>query len=336
MASEEGAQVVADLWALPSTDGMTLEEWRHAAAAGERLPLPAGFRFQEVDAGGVEAQWAWWAGTATDGPVILFFHGGGWVVCGIGTHRVLGGRLAGAVGGRTLVVGYRLAPESPFPGPVQDCAASYRWLLDQGVDPGRVVFAGDSAGGNLVVAAALLLQAEGVPLPAALVAVSPAPDLTFRGESNATNRPSDPFSRIDDMDRIVELYLQGHDPTDPLASPVFGDLAGLPPLLVMVGPDRDAARRRRRAGPGGGRCRGRHDLRAGRRRVPHLAGLRRPGARGRRLDRPHRPLRHRARRLRARDNRFWWRSRVTGDARHPPDQGRGGAMAASGKRLTDR
>ena len=120
--------------------------------------------------------------------------------------------------------------------PVQDCAAAYRWLLDQGVDPGRVVFAGDSAGGNLVVAVALLLKAEGVPLPAALVAVSPAPDLTFRGESNVTNRASDPFSRIDDMDRIVELYLQGHDPTDPLASPVFGDLAGLPPLLVMVGP----------------------------------------------------------------------------------------------------
>jgi epsilon-lactone hydrolase len=236
MASEERERVVADLWALPSTDGMTLEEWRHAAAAGERLPLPDGFRFEEVDAGGVDAQWTWWAGTATDGPVILFFHGGGWVVCSIGTHRVLGGRLAGAVGGRTLVVGYGLAPESPFPGPVRDCAASYRWLLDEGVDPGRIVLAGDSAGGNLVVAVALALKAEGAPLPAALVAVSPAPDLTFRGGSNVTNRPSDPFSRIDDMDRIVEFYLQGHDPTDPLASPVFGDLSGLPPLLVMVGP----------------------------------------------------------------------------------------------------
>ena len=116
MASEERERVVADLWALPSTDGMTLDEWRHAAGAGERLPLPDGFRFEEVDAGGVEAEWAWWAGTATDGPVILFFHGGGWVVCSIGTHRVLGGRLAGAVGGRTLVVGYGLAPENPFPG----------------------------------------------------------------------------------------------------------------------------------------------------------------------------------------------------------------------------
>jgi monoterpene epsilon-lactone hydrolase len=236
MASEERERVVADLWALPATHGLTLEEWRHGAAAGERLPLPERFRFEAVDAGGVPAQWAWWDGTPGDGPVILFFHGGGWVVCSIGTHRVLGGRLAGEVGGRTLVVGYRLAPEHPFPIPVQDCVAAYRWLLDQGIDRRRIVFAGDSAGGNLVVAVALALKVEGVPLPAALVAVSPAPDLTFRGASNVTNRPCDPFSRIDDMDRIVDCYLRGHDPTDPLASPVFGDLAGLPPLLVMVGP----------------------------------------------------------------------------------------------------
>jgi len=236
MASEERERVVADLWALPATSDLTVEEWRHAAAAGERQPLPTGFRFEEVDAGGVEAQWTWWAGAGTDGPVILFFHGGGWVVCSIGTHRVLGARLAGAVGGRTLVVGYRRAPEHPFPTPLLDCVASYRWLLERGVDPTRIVLAGDSAGGNLVVAVALALKAEGAPLPAALVAVSPAPDLTFRGESNVANRPSDPFSRIDDMDRIVALYLQGHDPTDPLASPVFGDLCGLPPLLVLVGP----------------------------------------------------------------------------------------------------
>jgi acetyl esterase/lipase len=237
MGSPEREKVVADLWALPSTEGMTIEEWRHGASGAERLPLPELFRWEDADAGGVPAQWAWWDGVGTDGPVIVLFHGGGWVVCSIGTHRVLGGRLAGSVGGRTLVVGYRLAPEHPFPVPVQDCAAAYRWLLDEGVDPARVAFVGDSAGGNLVVAVALALKAEGVPLPAALVAVSPAPDLTFRGASNVTNRTHDPFSRIDDMDRIVECYLQGHDPTDPLASPVFGDLAGLPPLLVLVGPE---------------------------------------------------------------------------------------------------
>lgn len=237
MSSAEREQVVADLWSLPSTDGMTVEEWRHAAGAVERLPLPDGFRPEPVDAAGVEAEWAWWDGADPDGPVVLFFHGGGWVVCSIGTHRVLAARVAAAAGGRALVVGYGLAPEHPFPGAVSDCVTAYRWLLDQGVEPGRVAFVGDSAGGNLVIAVALAARAQGMPLPGALVAVSPAPDLTFRGRSNVTNRPFDPFSRIDDMDRIVELYLQGHDPTDPLASPVFGDLSGLPPLLVMVGPE---------------------------------------------------------------------------------------------------
>ncbi len=237
MASAERDRVVAELWTVPATRDLTLEQWRDSAAGGERLPLPPGFRHEAVDAAGVEAQWAWWEGSSTDGPVIVFLHGGGWVVCSIGTHRVLGGRLAGAVGGRTLVVGYRLAPEHPFPTPLDDCVTAYRWVLDQGVDPRRVVLAGDSAGGNLVVAVALALKAAGAPLPGALVAISPAPDLTFRGGSNVTNRPHDPFSRIDDMDRIVEWYLQGHDPTDPLVSPVFGDLRGLPPLLVLVGPE---------------------------------------------------------------------------------------------------
>jgi acetyl esterase/lipase len=236
MASEERERVVADLWALPSSEGMTVDEWRTAAGWREHVPSPPALRSVEVDAGGVPAEWETWDGTADDGPVICFFHGGGWVLCSIGTHRVLGGRLAGAVGGRTLVVGYRLAPEHPFPAAVEDCVAAYRWVLDQGVDPRRVAFAGDSAGANLVLAAALALRDLGVPLPGALVAVSPAPDLTFRGESNVANRPHDPFSRLDDMPRFVGLYLQGHDPTDPLASPVFGDLSGLPPLLVLVGP----------------------------------------------------------------------------------------------------
>ena len=127
MASEMRDRIVAWLWTWPATEGLTVEEWRAGASAAEELPLPEGFRHQPVDAGGVEAQWAWWGdaerddeAAPVDGPVLVFFHGGGWVVCSIGTHRVLGGRLAREVGGRTLVVGYRRAPESPFPGPVQD------------------------------------------------------------------------------------------------------------------------------------------------------------------------------------------------------------------------
>ncbi len=238
MASREAEKIVAGLWKVPATTDLTLEEWRQAASGMERQALPEGFLTVDVDAGGVEAQWAGW-GDLDDPvlPVVLFFHGGGFVVCSIGTHRVLAGRVAAAIGGRALVVGYRLAPEHPFPAGLEDCVSSYRWLLAEGVDPAQIVFVGDSAGGNLCVAAAVAARDEGLPRPGALVAISPAPDLTFRGPSNVANRPADPFSRIDDMPRIVESYLQGHDPTDPLVSPVFADLTGLPPLLVLVGPD---------------------------------------------------------------------------------------------------
>jgi acetyl esterase/lipase len=236
MASPESERVVAELWGLPSSDGVSLEKWRHVAGWRERVDLPEGVATLPVDAGGVPAEWSWLRGVEEGGPVVVFVHGGGWVLCSIGTHRVLAAHVAAAVGGRALVVGYRLAPESPFPAGLDDCCAAYRWLLAQGVDPARVVLAGDSAGGNLVVATALALRDQGVALPAALVTASPAPDLTFRGGSNRTNRSTDPFSRLDDMERMSGWYLQGHDPTDPLASPVYGDLTGLPPLLVLVGP----------------------------------------------------------------------------------------------------
>jgi acetyl esterase/lipase len=173
----------------------------------------------------------------SDGPVVLFLHGGGFIVCSIGTHRVLGARVAAGAGGRSLMVGYRLAPEHPFPQPVEDCVAAYRWLLEEGVAPERIAFFGDSAGGNLCLAAGLLAARDGIPLPAAMVLASPAPDLTFSGPSNVAKRDVDPFSRIDNPARMVEYYLRGADPRDPLASPVFADLTGFPPLLIMVGPD---------------------------------------------------------------------------------------------------
>lgn len=238
MASDASRRIVAELWQRPPNDTLSLEEWRYAASAAERRAWPPELRAATVVAGGVAAEWSWLVpGGDAEGPVVMVFHGGGYIVCNIGTHRLLGAQVAAAAGGRALVVGYRLAPEHPFPAAVEDCTAAYRWLLEEGVDAKRIVFFGDSAGGNLCATATLLARQQGLPLPAALVLASPGPDLTFTGASNRSKRDVDPFSRIDNPPRMLEYYLAGHDPTDPLVSSVYADLTGFPPMLVLVGPD---------------------------------------------------------------------------------------------------
>jgi monoterpene epsilon-lactone hydrolase len=237
MASEASQRIVADLWKLPPSRELSLTEWRYAANWRERLPLVADLSVEAVDAAGVPAEWAWLGDADPDGPIALVLHGGGFIVCSPGTHRLQGAALASAAGGRAFIVDYRLAPEAPFPAAVIDGVAAYLYLLNAGTDPSRIWFYGDSAGGNLCLAACLQLRDSGVPLPAALVLASPLTDMTFSGDSIAANAPLDPFSRIDDPDLMVEYYLAGADPQKPLASPALGDLTGLPPILTMVGPE---------------------------------------------------------------------------------------------------
>ena len=237
MASEASRRVVADLWRLPPSRELSLTEWRYAAGWRERLAWPADLSAHEVDAGGVPSEWAWIDGADPDGPIALVLHGGGFIVCSLATHRLLGAEVASAAGGRAFVVDYRLAPEAAFPAAVIDGAAAYLHLLNSGIDPSRVWFFGDSAGGNLCLASCLQLRDSGVPLPAALVLASPLTDMTFSGASLTSNAPLDPFSRIDDPALMVEYYLAGADAHHPLASPVLGDLTGLPPMLTLVGPD---------------------------------------------------------------------------------------------------
>ena len=140
-----------------------------------------------------------------------------------------------AAGARVLTIGYRLAPEHPFPAAVDDAVAAWRWLLDGGADPAAVAFAGDSAGGGLTVAALLAAGDHGLPLPAAGACISPWVDLTLSGESYDRNAATDPDVERWRLEEMARLYLAGADPRTPLASPVFGDLAGLPPLLIHAG-----------------------------------------------------------------------------------------------------
>jgi epsilon-lactone hydrolase len=166
---------------------------------------------------------------------MLYLHGGGFVIGSARTHAGLAAALAGRVGLNASVLDYRLAPEHPFPAAVDDGLAAYRALLESGTDAHRLVLAGDSAGGGLVLSTLLAARAAGLPQPAAAAVFSPWVDLTLAGDSMRTKIGIDPIFTREPFERYLERYLAGQDPTQPLASPVLTDLRGLAPLLIQVG-----------------------------------------------------------------------------------------------------
>jgi len=202
-------------------------------AFGEFKPAPDVTVF-EIDAAGVPCQWI----TAPDVPqdrLIIYLHGGAYAACSPTTHQDLISRLSRASGAAALGVDYRLAPEDPFPAAVDDSIATYNWALGHGFEPSNIVLAGDSAGGGLVLSVLLAARDAGTPLPAAGVCFSPWVDLECSGESMAANDHLDDFIKYGGLSARAESYLGGADPENPLASALFADLRGLPPLLVHVG-----------------------------------------------------------------------------------------------------
>jgi acetyl esterase/lipase len=198
------------------------------------MPLDDDIQTERLGVNGVPAEWIYAPG-ARDDRVLLYLHGGGYVIGSVRTHRVMLAHIARAAGCRVLGLDYRLAPETPFPAPVEDTVAAYRWLLAQGYDPTRIALGGDSAGGGLVVAALVALRYVGEPLPAAGVCLSPWIDMEATGETFTTNATVDPSVSKARIVAIAALYLGGKNPQAPLASPLYADLQGLPPLLVQVG-----------------------------------------------------------------------------------------------------
>ena len=196
------------------------------------LPIPAGITAQAATFGGVPGVWFEPDG-ADARRVILYFHGGGYM---FGTARNTGhvtARLARSAGAFAFSTDYRLSWQAPFPAAVEDAMAAYRGLLASGYAPEDVAFAGDSAGGGLVVCALVALRDAGDPLPAAGFASSAFTDLTVSGRSAA--EVDDPIASRDGLLMLGNSYLDGADPGTPLASPLFADLSGLPPLLLQVG-----------------------------------------------------------------------------------------------------
>lgn len=195
---------------------------------------PAGVTCTPVEAGGVSAEWSVADGADQD-KVILYVHGGGYVMGSAGSHRDMTGRLSQAAGARVLSLNYRLAPEHPFPAPVDDSVAAYRWLLGQGIQASNIAIAGDSAGGGLALAALIAIRDAGEPVPAAGIGISPWVDMEGTGESMTTRAAVDPVVQKEGLLGMANLYLGGADPKNPLAAPLHANLAGLPPLLIQVG-----------------------------------------------------------------------------------------------------
>jgi len=199
-------------------------------------PVPDEVKWEPVTAGQVACEWVH-GPTNRGGQAVMYLHGGGYVFGSVATYRELIGRLSLAAGIWVLAPDYRLAPEHPFPAAVDDALAAYRWLLGAGIEPGHIAISGDSAGGGLALATLLALRDAGEQLPAAAVLLSPWTDLTCSGDSYVSRAESDPFSTRAQVVFLAAQYLAGADPTSVLASPIYADLKGLPPLLVHVGSD---------------------------------------------------------------------------------------------------
>jgi acetyl esterase/lipase len=235
MPSEHLEQVINAIKSAPGRDGATIEERRAAMeAVTVMFPVSEDVTCQPVDAAGVPAEWISAPGVDPH-RVIFYLHGGGYAIGSINTHREMVSRLSGAAAARALSVGYRLAPEHPFPAAVEDATAAYRWLLSTGAEPSRIIIAGDSAGGGLTVATLVALRDAGDPLPAAAVCLSPWVDMEGLGDSMTSKADLDPMIQRETLLEGAKAYLGGADPRTPLAAPIHADLAGLPPMLIQVG-----------------------------------------------------------------------------------------------------
>ena len=222
----------------------SIEQFRRECEEGAQKAgkIPPGIKIVPVEIdglpAGLAAEWILPAGAeptpAGGEPVIFYVHGGGYVSGSCSDHRAVVAKVVQGSGVRALLYEYRLAPEFPVPAALDDTLVAYRWLLAQGFAPAQTLVMGESAGGGLALAALLALRDQGLPLPAAAVSLSPMTDLTLSGESHRTRAQAclSPAG----MATVCSAYYAGdHDRRDPYLSPLFGDLRGLPPLLIIVG-----------------------------------------------------------------------------------------------------
>jgi acetyl esterase/lipase len=229
MASEALKAIVEQMKNQPLAG--SLEEMRSGMEAAS-APAPDDVMVTPADADGVPGEWV--AAPNADVGVVLYLHGGGYVIGSPRTHREMASRISRASAARLLVIDYRLAPEHPFPAAVDDAVTAYRWLLAQGIAPENIAIAGDSAGGGLTLATLVRLRDGGDPLPACAVTLSAWTDLEGTGESMSTRAEADPMIKQELLSQMALPYAAGNL-RHPHAAPLYAELHGLPPLLMQVG-----------------------------------------------------------------------------------------------------
>jgi monoterpene epsilon-lactone hydrolase len=234
MSHEQRATIIELMHNAPKSDRTTAGQRASFDRQFKDPTLGEGVTLRPTTLGGVEAIDI--AVEGGDGPgVILYLHGGGYVVGSANTGSFLATALARRVGSPAVSLDYRLAPEAPFPAAVDDAYAAYRALLDGGTRASDIVLAGDSAGGGLVLALLLSARRDGLPMPAGAALFSPWTDLSLSGASMDDRAHLDPIFDRDQMQWYADQYLAGQNPLDELVSPALADLTGLPPLLIQAG-----------------------------------------------------------------------------------------------------
>lgn len=246
MASKQ-SEVVSDWWtaqaeAAQANPGETVSELRARNEHwGDMTAEPGGVDYLQTEVAGFPALWAVPHGSQQD-RVILALHGGGFISGSIYTHRKMYAHLAKATGARALITEYRKFPEHHHPAPLEDTTTAYRWLLDQGVESRHIGIAGDSAGAGLALTTVLNARGLGLPIPAALMLMSAWVDMTVSvGDTWESNRDKDPFFRQEIVAALAAGFLSGTDAKDPLASPLWADLKGMPPMYIQPGGDEGLA-----------------------------------------------------------------------------------------------
>jgi epsilon-lactone hydrolase len=229
-------QSVYAAWNRRTTPEQMRSDW-DAAFAGCTVPVMC----RGVSAGGIDAEWVVPADAPED-KAILYFHGGGFRLGSVASHRDLIARIAEASRCRVLAINYRLAPEYRFPAALEDALTAFDWMRTQGFNPESIALVGDSAGGNLVLTTMLGLRDRGQPIPCAGVLMSPWTDLAATGESYQSRAAADPIHQRSMIVALAKNYLgERCDVSNPRASPLYADLSGLPPLLIQAG-DRETVR----------------------------------------------------------------------------------------------
>jgi monoterpene epsilon-lactone hydrolase len=199
------------------------------------IRLPVDIRCRPVSVAGIPAEWI--EAPSADSGVLVYLHGGAFALGSINVSREWVARLTRAANTRALIIDYRLAPEHPYPAALDDATAAYLWLLEEGVEASRIVLAGESAGGGLALSTLVRLRDTGHPLPAGAVCISPWTDLALTGDSIRSKAHIDPILAPSDLHAYAGYYAGEVKRTEPLLSPLYADLEGLPPLLIQVGSD---------------------------------------------------------------------------------------------------